>query len=514
MSCRGRALGRAVAASILAATLYPAAAGAASAGAVPMDRLRLATDGSGIVSAEGGAVLPHLAWETAAWIGYANDLFVLFADGRRSGALVGDRVGGGLLASVGLRGRGQLAVEAPFVLHQTRSRADVAGVPAGAGGFGAGSLRLVPKARLLDADRHGVDLAVLAGVTVPLGSPGFVGSELAFQPEIAASRTFGGLRLASDLGATIRSSATLLDTTLGSEITGQLAASYRFSARLPLPVEAGVALSAAVSASRPLARANESSAELQWLASCRPSAAVSAFAAVGVGLGRGWGNPEWRALMGVRMTRAAPAAVPPPSPPTAPVPPASSPPDADGDGVPDARDRCPSGRGPAENRGCPDEDRDADGLVDRLDECPDLAGPADRGGCPREAAVKLTGDRIQFDETMYFDTDEDVIQARSFPLLDAIAKVIAAHPEVKLVRVEGHADAQGEMAHNLKLSERRAQAVVRALVSRGVEAARLLAAGFGPSRPVAGNDTDEGRARNRRVELRVVDPAGDAPQAP
>ena len=72
--------------------------------------------------------------------------------------------------------------------------------------------------------------------------------------------------------------------------------------------------------------------------------------------------------------------------------------------------------------------------------------------------------------------------------------------------MEGHTDARGGAPYNRALSQRRAAAVVTALVKRGVPAERLVAQGFGPDRPVADNATAEGRAKNRRVELRVVDP--------
>ena len=86
--------------------------------------------------------------------------------------------------------------------------------------------------------------------------------------------------------------------------------------------------------------------------------------------------------------------------------------------------------------------------------------------------------------------------------------MVKAHPESGKLRVEGHTDAQGKRASNVKLSQRRAAAVVKALVKRGVPAERLVAQGFGPDQPVADNATAEGRAKNRRVELRVVDSKG------
>jgi outer membrane protein OmpA-like peptidoglycan-associated protein len=179
-------------------------------------------------------------------------------------------------------------------------------------------------------------------------------------------------------------------------------------------------------------------------------------------------------------------------------------PDDDQDGVEDPFDKCRRVFGLVENAGCPDTDSDGDRLVDRLDECPDLKGPTSNKGCPKKAAVKLVGDRIEFKEPIYFATGKDVIQKQSFPLLDAIATVIGAHPEILKLRVEGHTDASGKHDFNVALSDRRAKSVVAAIVKRGIAAERLEGQGFGPDRPVADNKTKAGRAKNRRVEIHVV----------
>ena len=89
-------------------------------------------------------------------------------------------------------------------------------------------------------------------------------------------------------------------------------------------------------------------------------------------------------------------------------------------------------------------------------------------------------------------------------LLDEIASVILAHPEIKKIRVEGHTDSDGPDSSNLKLSQARTQAVVDYLVSKGVERSRLDPVGFGESRPIAENTTPEGKAKNRRVEFIIV----------
>jgi OmpA-OmpF porin, OOP family len=102
---------------------------------------------------------------------------------------------------------------------------------------------------------------------------------------------------------------------------------------------------------------------------------------------------------------------------------------------------------------------------------------------------------------IYFDTAKSDLKPESDPAIDEIVKLLTGHPELK-VYIVGHTDMVGDTASNVKLSQARAQAVVSALVSKhGIAAGRLIAFGAGPYAPVATNKTDEGRARNRRVEL-------------
>jgi len=178
-------------------------------------------------------------------------------------------------------------------------------------------------------------------------------------------------------------------------------------------------------------------------------------------------------------------------------------PDNDKDGVLDVADACPLVAGPAENHGCPDADRDGDSVVDRLDNCPDEKGPPENQGCPKKQLVKITDDKLEIIESVYFKTDRAEIEPRSFGLLDNVAAVLVAHDQLH-IQIEGHTDSQGDDAYNKKLSQRRAEAVVAYLVKKGIAAARLTALGFGEERPIADNRTKEGRAQNRRVVFTVI----------
>jgi outer membrane protein OmpA-like peptidoglycan-associated protein len=119
-----------------------------------------------------------------------------------------------------------------------------------------------------------------------------------------------------------------------------------------------------------------------------------------------------------------------------------------------------------------------------------------------EGDAVLEGDRIRIARNIFYDVDKDEIRPESFPVLMAVANIVNTHPEIIGLTVEGHTDNQGSAEHNIKLSERRANAVVRYLVSVGVRTP-MQAPGYGASAPVCFTDTEECRAMNRRVEFRV-----------
>ncbi|WP_437715051.1 OmpA family protein [Sorangium sp. So ce448] len=186
------------------------------------------------------------------------------------------------------------------------------------------------------------------------------------------------------------------------------------------------------------------------------------------------------------------------------------PPDRDGDGVIDAEDACPDIPGirtsdPATN-GCPG-DRDGDTVRDDQDACPDIKGKPDpdptKNGCP--VAVRMTETEIVILQQVQFDTGKATIKKVSDPLLDEVASVLKEHPEITRIEVQGHTDPRGGRAYNIKLSQARADSVMKALVQRGVEAERLASKGYGPDVPIADNDTDEGRQQNRRVQFKILE---------
>jgi OmpA-OmpF porin, OOP family len=188
--------------------------------------------------------------------------------------------------------------------------------------------------------------------------------------------------------------------------------------------------------------------------------------------------------------------------------------DRDRDGVTDDIDRCPDQPGPKENFGCPWPDRDHDGVADKDDRCPDEPGPKENFGCPRkQTLIIVRKDRIELKQQIHFAPNKAVILKDSNRVLQQVARALKDAPGVT-VRIEGHTDNVGSRDRNLKLSQRRADAVKEFLVRQGVLRSRIVSEGFGPTRPIAPNTNRAGRAANRRVEFRIAEPTPAAPARP
>ena len=207
--------------------------------------------------------------------------------------------------------------------------------------------------------------------------------------------------------------------------------------------------------------------------------------------------------------------------------------DSDGDTFMDSVDKCPEVPGVAPD-GCPPKDRDRDTFLDEVDKCPDEPGVApdgcplrdtdgdgildpddkcvtdpetrngyqDTDGCPDELpkeVAKFTG----VIRGIFFDTGKDVIRKQSVTTLNEAAKIFVEYKEVK-VEISGHTDNVGKQDYNRDLALRRAESVKNYLVGKGVEAARITTRGAGPDEPIADNTNAKGRAKNRRIEFKIV----------
>jgi OOP family OmpA-OmpF porin len=225
----------------------------------------------------------------------------------------------------------------------------------------------------------------------------------------------------------------------------------------------------------------------RWTLIDEPSRGKPADVLAGIGLQFNWGKPAPVAV--AAPIAAAVAETPPP------------PADSDGDGVIDPNDKCPgtpAGR-KVDANGC-ELDSDGDGVVDSMDKCPDTPRGTKVGpmGCPCDLTAQVT-----------FKTASAELTTEGKATLDGVAEQMKRLNWVSGV-VEGHTDSVGKDEYNQKLSERRAASVRDYLTAKGIGDGRMTAAGFGESRPVADNKTEEGRAQNRRVVLRRTD--CDAPK--
>ncbi len=183
--------------------------------------------------------------------------------------------------------------------------------------------------------------------------------------------------------------------------------------------------------------------------------------------------------------------------------------DNDKDGIPDSLDHCPNKAedidGFQDKDGCPDLDNDQDGIPDVRDKCPNepetVNGYKDDDGCPdkKPAPPMKKGAHIIL-RGVNFESGSAALTPESYAVLDTVYESLARNPEVE-VEIRGYTDNVGSWKYNLRLSQKRAEAVRQYLVNRGIDPKRLRAVGYGEADPIATNATARGRAENRRIEF-------------
>jgi len=187
--------------------------------------------------------------------------------------------------------------------------------------------------------------------------------------------------------------------------------------------------------------------------------------------------------------------------------------DNDQDGVLDRNDLCPMDAedmdGWDDDDGCPDPDNDEDGFLDADDLCPDKPENVndfkDDDGCPDDVIAVVREGKIVILEKVLFVTAKDKILKRSENVLQAVKDRLNESPGITKVRIEGHTDDRGSDTYNQRLSEKRANAILRFLVKNGIDPDRLEAVGYGEAKPIDTNKTEDGRERNRRVEFTILE---------
>jgi outer membrane protein OmpA-like peptidoglycan-associated protein len=124
---------------------------------------------------------------------------------------------------------------------------------------------------------------------------------------------------------------------------------------------------------------------------------------------------------------------------------------------------------------------------------------------PKKSSVSIVGKELKLTSQFHFGTNSSNILSDSQALLQEVAALLTQHPELRRIEIQGHTDDSGASAHNKRLSQDRAEAVRSALVSLGVDASRLTATGYGSEKPLAPNSNEASRAKNRRVQLIILD---------
>ena len=190
--------------------------------------------------------------------------------------------------------------------------------------------------------------------------------------------------------------------------------------------------------------------------------------------------------------------------------------DNDGDSFLDAEDECPDEpetfNANADDDGCPDEDpdKDGDGLTDRDDPCPadaeTLNGLNDHDGCPDDGLAMVTGEwtRIAVNQPITFRAGRADLEDDSGAVVAAVGKILAEYPAIASIEIQAHTDDKGSESSNLKVSQRRADAIAALLMGAGIDETRLTAKGYGEGSPILPPGTDAARDVNRRVEFHIL----------
>ena len=459
---------------------------------IDVERFKPAVTWDGFIDLEGSSVRSTAdPWAFGLALNYAlNPLVLIDENNKIANRFVSGRLGADVMASVTLFGPMALGLDIPFFLAQTGDESPSFG--------GLGDVRLVPKVRLAD-DRELVGIALVGELRVPTHAGDFSGGarNVQFVPKFVLDHRFGvGVRLGTNLGVALRQGTTFENVNAASEFVYGAALSYRIGGwygpvEIGAEAEGGTALLATP-------HLEELPLETRVFAKVYATPEWEIFGGPDMGIVPGYGIPTFRAFLGVRYT------------------PTNH--DRDHDTFPDEEDLCPDNpedfQGAQPMDGCPqaappeEADDDQDGVPNARDLCPNeketINGFQDEDGCPDlgPAHVIREQGKLRILENVEFATGSAMIQPRSYSLLNQVALVLRANPDIKHMRIEGHTDTRGKREMNLTLSDARAKSVLQYLVMKGIRSERLTSKGFGPDRPLVTPEKDNADLqKNRRVEF-------------
>jgi OmpA-OmpF porin, OOP family len=444
------------------------------------------------------------------WTDFAVHPLVLISETGSSQVVVRNRTGEFLGVQAHVFGPLSVAVQAPLTLA---TNGDLSGLPPGsrgpsslAGGFG--DLRLTPRLALLRQEWAGIDLATQLSFDFPTARAETLTDDGRTRVEalLALGRSFGEIgrgrfELLTNAYVRLRPPREMLDVRTGNEAGVRAGLGWFLSSQpryLPRRVYAELE-------GRTFLRsgfaAGSSPAEWRVGATVCPVRSLAIDLAGGGALSDGIGAPSARFLFGIGWSPAScsAAAAPPPVAEEQAAVVARPPPVA-----PAAEPSAPRAQPPAPPVAI--ADRDGDGVPDEDDTCPDQPGPVENHGCPKGTRhlVIVSRSNLGILEQVRFATGKARIERESFSLLDQVAEVLRSHPDLLLVRIEGHTDDRGSAFGNLVLSQARADSVAAYLEQKGVPRERLNPVGYGLARPIATNATAIGRAANRRVAFTIL----------
>jgi outer membrane protein OmpA-like peptidoglycan-associated protein len=453
------------------------------------ERFKPSVTHDGFVTTEGSGLRPSAdPWEFGFFANYAiNPLVVINQDDEIADRFISGRLGMDAIASVTIIDMLAIGVDIPFFVAQTGDDDPDIG--------GLGDIRIVPKVQLFD-DRDLFGFGIVAELRVPTHVGDFSGGarNVVFAPRLIADHRFGGsgFRLGANAGVALREATQFVNVDAGSEFVYAGAAEYRFGGwegivALGAEADGGVGLTSVSFEEIPL--------EARIYTKVNPTPEWEIVGGPSVGIVPGYGIPTFRIFAGVRYR------------------PTNN--DRDGDGIPDDEDQCPDvpedRDGFEDSDGCPEsneeKDDDRDGVPNVADLCPDqketINGIQDEDGCPDGGPAKVIRkeNKLVILENVEFATASAMIQPTSFSILDQVALLLKANPDIERLRIEGHTDSRGSHSMNVWLSQARADSVRQYMVRKGVNASRLEAKGYGPDKPLVDEVDDAAMQKNRRVEF-------------
>ncbi len=516
--------------------------------------------GGYVITVEGADTAQDLQPYGGLFMDYLSQPVVLHFEDNSAEPMVNHQFGAQVLVGMGMADRYQLELLVPVMFS---SEGAYQGMAFEGGSIGDVGLRA--KATILSSQDEVAGLGAMLDLTAPTGDSSlFRGAgTTTLRPSMIADTRLetgaGEVLAAANLGLRMQSSSQVHDAKLGSAMTYGAGAKMEV---VPQLLRFGTEFYGEVGLREPSSQKNP----LEFLTALEvePLAGFAISMGGGAGVAGGVGSPRWRMFGGLSYTHLQSAAVEmePTDAPPAPMPDFDEeaelecPPapegfegpfddegcpitpetfagcddldpdwegavdewgcpllDSDGDGFLVWDDACPFEpvmfiEGGMDD-GCPVYDVDGDGIANVDDHCPLEPGLGAYDGCPPaedEELVERTDESIELNERVHFALDKALIKEESFDLLDEVALVLRQHRDIRLVEVAGHTDDRGREDYNMMLSEERAKAVREYLINRGnVAPQRLKARGFGPTEPLVDEDTDEARAENRRVELRIIE---------